>query len=77
MHQAGAGGSAQSGAAAGNGQPRAPAGRRWLLSGRPENVKQALSRGLLEALDASFQKPDGLDVQLQDMERSTYAKAFL
>lgn len=53
----------------------------WLLSGRPENVKQALGRGVLEALEATFIKPDGLDVQLsvqlQDMERSTYAKAFL
>ncbi|BAN49117.1 5-carboxymethyl-2-hydroxymuconate Delta-isomerase [Metapseudomonas resinovorans] len=53
----------------------------WLLSGRPENVKQALSRGLLEALEAAFQKPDGLavqvSVQLQDMERGTYSKAFL
>jgi 5-carboxymethyl-2-hydroxymuconate isomerase len=52
-----------------------------LLSGRPENVKQALSRGVLEALQASFAKPEGMDVQLsvqlQDMERSTYAKAFL
>ncbi|MDH4872188.1 5-carboxymethyl-2-hydroxymuconate Delta-isomerase [Pseudomonas sp. BN515] len=53
----------------------------WLLSGRPENVKQALSRGVLEAIEQNFNKPDGLDVQLsvqmQDMERSTYAKAFL
>lgn len=53
----------------------------WLLSGRPENVKQALSRGLLEALEQTFIKPDGMDVQLsvqvQDMERSTYSKAFL
>ena len=53
----------------------------WLLSGRPENVKQALSRGVLEALEQTFTKPEGLDVQLsvqmQDMERSTYSKAFL
>ncbi|MDH4566386.1 5-carboxymethyl-2-hydroxymuconate Delta-isomerase [Pseudomonas sp. BN414] len=53
----------------------------WLLSGRPENVKQALSRGVLEAIEQTFNKPDDLDVQLsvqmQDMERSTYSKAFL
>lgn len=53
----------------------------WLLAGRAENVKQALSRGVLEALEQTFSKPEGLDVQLsvqmQDMERSTYSKAFL
>ena len=53
----------------------------WLLSGRPEASKQALSRGLLAALEETFNKPEGLDVQLsvqvQDMDRGTYAKAFL
>jgi hypothetical protein len=39
-----------------------------------------LSRGVLEALEATLGTPDGLDaqlsVQLQDMERSTYTKAL-
>lgn len=53
---------------------------RWLLQGRSENVKQVLSRGVLEALEATLGTPDGLDaqlsVQLQDKERSTYTKAL-
>lgn len=50
----------------------------WLLSGRPQPIKQMLSAGIMEALQQTLTKPDDLElqlsVQIQDMERATYTK---